>query len=362
ELFGNMLKVIGQDSSLDALVCVMGFPTDDSPMQQFIVEILSYIADALRETSIPAFMADTLHFAINDVTRRTIERTSLPVLPGGIQQVLTALGKAMHWWERRRVYQAGEHGAAEDGALAIELGAPAAGAWSEHQTRQLLERCGIPVIPATLATSADESATAARELGFPVALKIASPDILHKSDIGVQLRLRDEDAVRAAFGQVLRAAEGLSPAPRIEGALVSPMRAGGVELLVGVVRDPDWGQVLAVGMGGVFVEVLKDASLRVLPITRDEVRAMLDELQGAALLRGARGATPADLDALVEVIYRVGALALALGDGLESLEINPLRVDGALIEAHVALITWRDTAGAGERVALSPLHPLFPSR
>jgi acetate---CoA ligase (ADP-forming) len=342
ELFGNMLKVIGQDPNLDALVCVMGFPTDDSPMQQFIVDILSYIAGALHEITIPAFMADTMHFAINDVTRHTIERTGLPVLPGGIQQVLTALGKAMRWWERRRAYHADQRGTVEDSVLAIELGAPAAGAWSEHQTRQLLDRYGIPVIPARLATSADASATAARELGFPVALKIVSPDILHKSDIGgVQLHLRDEDAVHAAFVQVLRAAEALSPAPQIEGALVSPMRAGGVELLVGVVRDPDWGQVLAVGMGGIFVEVLQDASLRVLPIARDEVRAMLGELQGAALLRGARGATPADLDRLVDVIYRIGVLAQALGDGMESLEINPLRVDGAQIEALDALITWR---------------------
>jgi acetate---CoA ligase (ADP-forming) len=110
---------------------------------------------------------------------------------------------------------------------------------------------------------------------------------------------------------------------------------------VGVTRDATWGQVLAVGMGGIWVELLKDTSLRVLPVTRDDVRAMLAELQGAKLLHGARGSKPADMDALVEVIYRTAELAQGLKADLESLEINPLRVDGSQIEALDAVITWQ---------------------
>lgn len=125
------------------------------------------------------------------------------------------------------------------------------------------------------------------------------------------------------------------------------MRCDGVELLVGVVRDASFGHVLAVGIGGVYVEVLKDASLRVLPVGRAEVRAMLDELQGKALLQGARGAKPANIEALADIIYRIGALAQALGDDLESLEINPLRVDGDQIEALDALVTWRRAGALG---------------
>jgi len=119
------------------------------------------------------------------------------------------------------------------------------------------------------------------------------------------------------------------------------MRTGGVELLVGIVRDPAWGQVMAVGLGGIWVEILKDTSLRVLPVSREDIRMILDELQGKALLQGARGSKPADLDRLVEVVYRASMLARALGDRLESLEINPLRVDGSQIEALDALITWQ---------------------
>jgi len=219
------------------------------------------------------------------------------------------------------------------------------GAWSEHQARQFLAQQDVPVIPARLEISADEAAAAARELGFPVVLKIASPDIMHKSDIGgVKLNLHDEAAVRDAFDAVMQAASERAPDAAIEGALLSPMRSGGVELLVGVVRDPNFGQVLAVGMGGIFVELFKDASLRVLPVGRAEVREMIDELQGAALLRGARGSKPADMDALTDVIVRIAQVAQALGDDLESLEINPLRVDGDQIEALDAVVTWNPGA------------------
>ena len=118
------------------------------------------------------------------------------------------------------------------------------------------------------------------------------------------------------------------------------MRRGGTELLVGVVRDRQWGAMLAVALGGVFVEVLRDSALATLPVTPEQARRMLGRLRGRAALDGIRGAAPADLDALAAVIARVGDLALALGDDLESLEINPLRVDGTTIEALDAVVTW----------------------
>ena len=118
------------------------------------------------------------------------------------------------------------------------------------------------------------------------------------------------------------------------------MRRGGTELLIGVVRDPQWGPVLAVALGGVFVEVLQDSALAPLPVTPRQARRMLDRLRGRAVLDGVRGAAPADVEALATVIARTGDLAVALGDDLESLEINPLRVDGTTIEALDAVVTW----------------------
>jgi acyl-CoA synthetase (NDP forming) len=344
DLMGNLLGVVTHDPGLDAVLCLMEPPTEDTPQARFVMNILMGIGLALERSSIPAFMIPIASNDVRESGRAFLERTGVPFLSGGIRLLIPALGKLMDWSERYRTAQAHESSAPSEGVRAISLDDVATGSWSEYQARAFLEQQRIPVIPATLATSAEQAAEAARAMGFPVALKIASPDIVHKSDIGgVKLGLQNEDAVREAFTQVMGSAKAAVSAAHIEGVLVSPMRSGGVELLVGVTRDATWGQVLAVGMGGIWVEVLKDTSLRVLPVTRDDVRAMLAELQGAKLLHGARGSKPADMDALVEVIYRTAELAQGLKADLESLEINPLRVDGSQIEALDAVITWQSS-------------------
>jgi succinyl-CoA synthetase beta subunit len=154
--------------------------------------------------------------------------------------------------------------------------------------------------------------------------------IMHKTEIGgVRLDVPpDAGAVGEAYRAVTAAAR--AQGADVESVLVSPMRCGGTELLVGVVRDPHWGLMLAVALGGVFVEVLQDSVLA----------PMLGSLRGAAVLEGARGSEPADLDALAGVIARLGDLAVALGESLESLEVNPLLVQGAAIEALDAVVTW----------------------
>ncbi|MFL5698630.1 MAG: acetate--CoA ligase family protein [Ktedonobacteraceae bacterium] len=342
DLMGNLLGIVTRDPELDAVLCLMEPPADETPQSRFLMNILTGIGQALKRAPTPAFMIPIASNDVRESGRAFLERTAVPFLSGGIRILIPALGKLMDWTERYRTAQAHGSKASSEGVRAISRDNAATGSWSEYQARAFLEQQRIPVIPATLATSAEQAAEAARAMGFPVALKIASPDIVHKSDIGgVKLGLQNEDAVREAFTEVMSIAKAVTPAARIEGVLISPMRSGGIELLVGVTRDTSWGEVLAVGMGGIWVEVLKDTSLRVLPVTRDDVRAMLAELQGAKLLHGARGSKPADMDALVEVIYRTAELAQALKADLESLEINPLRVDGSQIEALDAVITWQ---------------------
>jgi acyl-CoA synthetase (NDP forming) len=341
-LFGQLLDVLGKDPHLDVLLCQMSLPREEAFAQGFVGDILAGMADSLRGAPVPAFMIDALEYETNAVGRALLERVGLPFLPGGLQRIILALGKGVWWANQHQVHQA--KGAEGAGGAELHDERPVTGesSWSEWRVRAFLEEQGIPLVPARLVTSTEQAVTAAQEVGFPVALKIVSPDILHKSDIGgVQLNLRDEEAVRQAFTRIMAAAQVVMPAPHIEGALVSPMREAGIELLVGVVRDSVWGQVMAVGLGGIWVEILKDSSLRVLPVSRHDVYAMLDELQGKALLQGARGSRSADLDALVEVIYRVSRLAQALESDLEALEINPLRVDGSQIEALDAMVTWR---------------------
>lgn len=201
---------------------------------------------------------------------------------------------------------------------------------------------GIPVIPHRLATDAKAAVDAARSFAGPVVLKFCSPDIAHKSDVGgVVLDLRGDEAVAAAHARILASVAARCPSARIEGVLVAPMRDGGIELICGVRQDPVWGPVMLLGIGGVLVEVLKDVSIRPLPLRPGDPGEMLAELRGAALLRGVRGRHGIDVDAVSSVVHAIADAALAWGGGWESIEINPLRVDGSTVEALDALVTLR---------------------
>lgn len=175
-----------------------------------------------------------------------------------------------------------------------------------------------------------------------VVLKIASPDIAHKSDVGgVLLNVSGAHAVRRGFRQIMAAANVAMPDAILEGVLVSPMRREGVELFVGVRLDPQWGYVLAVGLGGIWIEALKDVSLRVLPVTPEDVTEMLGDLRGAQLLVGFRGAPPVDIPAVARVVAQIGAAALGLGTTLDTLEVNPLLAAPNRVEALDALATYK---------------------
>ena len=177
-----------------------------------------------------------------------------------------------------------------------------------------------------------------------MAVKVVSAGLLHKSDVGgVELNLRSDDEVGDGFERVTAAGSRVEGA-RVEGALVAPMRSGGLELIVGVVRDPLWGATLAVGLGGVFVNLYDDVALRLLPVGEDDVRQMLDELRGKALLTGVRGSSPVDVDRLVQAVVAFAGVAERLGPQLASVEINPLRVEGATIEALDAAVVWNSTS------------------
>lgn len=285
---------------------------------------------------------------VNQVMQPIVERTRKLLAGHGVEVVIPGLQHAarvlrnLAWWSDaiRNLAEASDIAALPSSFRAPEP-ARRRGAWSEDAARRLLAEAGIPVIPAEVATSPDQAVMIADSLGAAVAMKIVSPDILHKSDIGgVRLHVNGEAAVRAAYRDLIAAGAKVSGA-RIEGVLISPMRGGGTEMMVGVVRDPDWGLVMAVAFGGILVEVLHDAALSPLPVSPACAQAMLHRLRGAALLKGVRGTPEADLVRLGQIIAGVSALAQALGDELESLEINPLRVEGTMIEALDAVVTWR---------------------
>jgi acetate---CoA ligase (ADP-forming) len=189
----------------------------------------------------------------------------------------------------------------------------------------LLAAAGIPLASSRLAKTPEAAARVASELGVPVALKIVSPDISHKTDVGgVALDLRAPVAVREATAAMLAHVARARPDAAVEGVLVQTMApGGGVELVLGAVRDPQFGPVVVVGFGGIYVEVLDDTAMRLAPIGAGEARRMLDELRLAPLLTGARGRPPVALDALAETIARFSALAASAPE-ITELEINPL--------------------------------------
>ena len=205
----------------------------------------------------------------------------------------------------------------------------------EREAKSVLGKYGIQSAPERQVKNADEAVKAAAQLGYPVVLK-ADGDIEHKTEAGaVKLDLRDEAALRAACAAMTSARNGF---------LVQSMIKGGVELVVGVKRDPQCGPVLLVGLGGVLVEVLRDTALALAPVGKLEARRMLESLKGYELLKGFRGAPAADLDAACEAIARISEFAADHADAIEEIDVNPLlaRPDGAL--ALDALIVLREKA------------------
>ena len=188
----------------------------------------------------------------------------------------------------------------------------------------MLAAYGITTPAEFLATSSDEAADFARRLGFPVVLKLISPDILHKTDIGgVILNMQDEEAAGAGFETIVARALAAHPGAHVRGVQVQKMISGGQEVIVGVTRDATFGPLVMFGLGGVYVEALADVSFRLAPLTAADAEEMIDEVRSARLLTGLRGAPAADRAALVDAIVRVGQLA-ADHPEITELDINPL--------------------------------------
>lgn len=188
----------------------------------------------------------------------------------------------------------------------------------------LLGAYGIPCAPARHATDADELLQAGAAVGYPLAMKLVSPDITHKTDVGgVRLGLSTPDALRLAYDAMLRDVGQKAPDARVEGVLLQHMVAGGRETIAGIARDPGFGSLLMFGLGGIFVEALQDVLFRIAPIDETQALDMLHGVRGVAVLRGTRGAAPADEGALVEALCRLGQLAADFPQ-IAELDINPL--------------------------------------
>lgn len=240
------------------------------------------------------------------------------------------------------VYERGD----PDAAPALPTGALPAptAAVAEHEAKAILASAGIPAARETLTASAEEAVAAWRGIAGPVVLKIASPDLPHKTEIGgVLLDLNDETAILKGYATLIERARTAKPDARIDGVIVAEMITGGVETVLGVVRDPVFGPAVMFGLGGVFIEVLKDVTFRIAPFGIDEARRMIDEIRGRAILDGVRGAPPADVEALAEALSRLSVFAAENADGIDSIDVNPFIVLPKGAAAVDALIVPRET-------------------
>lgn len=224
----------------------------------------------------------------------------------------------------------------------------------EHEAKDIMKEYGIPIPPYATAVTPDEAAEKAKKIGFPVVLKILSKDVLHKSDAGgVKLNLKDEDEVREAFQEIMDNAKKYGREKGIEvdlsrGVFISDFADMGTEVIVGVTRDPQFGHAIMFGLGGIFVEVLKDVTFRLIPLSEIDAREMISEIKAAKILEGVRGQAPRDVDALVEVILSVSKM-IDENPEIVELDCNPTFVyekgKGALVVDARILI---DSPSEGE--------------
>ena len=329
-MWEKVLRVISQDPQIGLTVCNFDIPAAPLPAWQ---SAWDHMAAGLRAADPPGPILTSYVQCFTDYGKSFIDQMNLPSVVSGIGTGLEAIGKLIEWSARlEREPPKARH---------TPAGMRAARPRSEREALDYLAGCGIPIVPARIARTEAEARQAFRDTGGPVALKILSPDIAHKTEIGgVLLNVTDEAAAASGFRRILASAQEALPRARIDGVVISPMRMGGVELFVGTIRDPQWGPVLSVGLGGVWVEALADTALELLPVSKCDVKRALGRLRGVRLLQGFRGAPAVDLDALAETVVRIGDAVLALGPELQSFEINPLLVKGSDIEALDALVVW----------------------
>ena len=272
---------------------------------------------------------------------------SFQTAEGCAQAAIHLAGYAEHPGRRRGFLSPPPEPVSEGAAALLRR----SGTLSEAEGLALAEAFGIRAVPRRLCRDVEEAARGARELGYPVILKVTSPDVPHKTEAGlVSARLTDEASLRTAHAALSERLRRLPGPPRVEGFLVERWVEEGAEFLLGVVRDAQFGPVVTVGLGGVTAEALGEVSARLAPLSRQDAEAMLEELRASRLLVSFRGRGPLDRTALAESIVRLGALAAALGGRLREADINPLFVlpEGrGCLAADALFILDEEPAGDG---------------
>jgi acyl-CoA synthetase (NDP forming) len=329
-LWERLLKTIAEDERIGLALCIWDVPIGGEP--EWMAETLRSIARGYAAYPAAPPLIATVTEPVSKFGRRALAEAGLPGAIPGLKPAVAALAQHGRW--SRRALDPRPVGLFRAERTTTVTERPT----GESALLDWLETQSVPVTPRRLAADAAAAVRAAEAIGYPVALKLASPDVAHKSEVGgVRLDLSDADAVRAAFAAIVGGPLGTA---RIDGVTVSPMRSHAIELIVSVTRDPVWGPMLALGLGGIWVEIFGDSALLPLPVNTAQIVAALRGLKAAPLFDGARGRPVIDLAPVAHAIASFAQAALALGPELAALEINPLAVSPDRAEAMDALALW----------------------
>jgi acetyltransferase len=320
------LEAVLKDPGVDVAIFYLGL------MARFADQVVTNIREAYAGVSKPLVVA---WVAAPDAARGALREAGIGMLPSATRAV-DAVHGLVEFAERRRRWLAADRAidrtAVDAGRDVLARAVAATRARGGRvlgtpESFEVLAAYGVAVAPARLVTTATGAAQALQELGGPVAVKVESPDILHKTDAdAVRLDVADAEAARRAFDEVVANARRYQPGAAIRGALVQKMMSGGMEIVVGLHSDPQFGPVVMVGLGGVLVEALEDVVFGAAPLTREDAREMLQTLRGARVLNGMRGRPPADVEALIDVLVAVSRLGADAEGAIGEADINPLIV------------------------------------
>jgi acetyltransferase len=324
KIFPRLLQALIEDANID-IVTVNLEANDPRPKElksgnRFALAIANAAAAANKPIAI---FSSVVGGPVDPDILLPLRTAGVPLMEGA-ECAMSALRHLADYHQFRKHWEA--QGQKEPGPVSSHPKFPA-GILPAEAAFRLLDSFGIPVVPTLLTRNAEEAAMAAERMGFPVALKVESAQIAHKSDVGgVVLGLANSAEVRDAFRRMHERVTAKIPTAEIAGVVVQRMAPEGIEMIVGIKRDSLFGPVVVCGFGGVLVELLKDVAIGIPPISRQQAHGLLMGLRGWPLLTGVRGKPPADVDALCDAVARVSQLAVSLGDQLLALDINPLVV------------------------------------
>ncbi len=325
ELFQRALRLVMHDPKIDVGGFFYNLEMPDSEAVQKIIDVYNEFEKPLIIFTWPTGQ----DYAVE--AKNKLVQAGVPVIEN-IPSGLWAISSLADWVQKtkeeqvRPVYTPGKE---QKKALeqVTEKTFKATSSMSEWRSKLVLDAYGIPVTEEKLVVTAPEAVKAAEAIGRPVAMKIMSPDILHKTEAGgVELNIAAPEEAGRAFERIVEAARRYKPEAVIEGVLVQEMLPEGLEVIIGVKHDQVFGPALVFGLGGIFVEIFEDVATRVAPLNEKDAREMIEEIRGKALLHGFRGGSPKDVDALVDILMKVSRMAVELEGSYREIDINPLVV------------------------------------